>query len=638
MKKIFVSGGAGVIGLELVPILLKQGHQVVVGDLKNRPLSFPKEVIYIQGDLNDLNKHDLENIAPEIFIHLAATFERSTESYEFWKENFKHNVLLSHHLMSLMKEQKTLERVVFASSYLIYDPNLYQFSEAQSSANYLNEDCQVQPRNLTGMAKFSHEMELDFINKFKSNQFSSVCARIFRGYGLNSRDVISRWVRSLLNGEEIQIFRSEGIFDYIFARDTAEGLIKLAFCDNLSGIVNLGTGRPRKVKDIIEILRLYFPDMKYKEIDSDIPYEASAADISKLKKHIGWSPKLDLENTIPEIIEHEKKSKNLNFRLKTNKSLNILVSSASKKISLVNAMKKAANKFQATSKVIAGDSSADALSFYIADDFWQMPYTKDNNLQEILTECIKREIDIILPTRDGELSFWARNADKFRENNIFVIISPLESINNCLDKKAFSDFGFTNNLPFIPSAFDINEINSTLFVVKERFGAGSKSIGVGLNKSNSLIHAKNLENPIFQPFIQGFEISVDAWLDKKHKVKGIILRKRIKVIDGESLITTTFSNLELEKQFIEILEKLNLCGPIVLQAIIDTNERIHVIECNTRFGGASTTGITAGVDSFFWSILEAQNIEVERYPFIRCSKEIRQIRLTSDYISYDSDF
>ena len=638
MKKIFVSGGAGVIGLELVPLLLKQGHQVVVGDLKNRPLSFPEEVIYIQGDLNDLNKHDLENIGPEIFIHLAATFERSTESYEFWKENFKHNVLLSHNLMSLMKEQKTLERVVFASSYLIYDPNLYQFSKAQETATFLNEDCQVQPRNLTGMAKFSHEIELNFLDKFKSNQFSSVCARIFRGYGLNSRDVISRWVRSLLNDEEILIFRSEGIFDYIFARDTAEGLIKLAFCDSLSGIVNLGTNRPRKVKDIIDILRLYFPNMKYKEVDSDIPYEASAADISKLKKFIEWSPKLDLENTIPEIIEHEKKSNFSNISSKKNKCLNILVSSASKKISLVNAIKKAANKFQTTSKVIAGDSSPDALSFFIADDFWQMPYTNDNNLQEILTECIKREIDIVFPTRDGELSFWARNADKFRENNIFVIISPLESINNCLDKKAFSDFGFTNNLPFIPSAFDINEINSTLFVVKERYGAGSKSIGIGLDKSSSLIHASTLENPIFQPFIKGLEISVDAWLDKSFKVKGIILRKRVKVVDGESLITSTFSSIKLEKEVIEILEKLKLSGPIVLQAIIDANEGIHIIECNTRFGGASTTGIAAGVDSFFWSILEAKNIEVEKYPFIRTSKEIRQIRLTSDYLSYGTDF
>jgi carbamoyl-phosphate synthase large subunit len=638
MKKIFVSGGAGVIGLELVPILLKQGHQVIVGDLKNRPLSFPKEVIYIQGDLNDLNKHDLENIAPEIFIHLAATFERSTESYEFWKENFKHNVLLSHHIMSLMKEQKTLERIVFASSYLIYDPNLYQFSEPPISATYLNEDCQVQPRNLTGMAKFSHEMELNFLEKFKSNQFSSVCVRIFRGYGLNSRCVISRWVRSLLNEEEIQIFRPEGLFDYIFARDTAEGLVKLAFCDSLSGIVNLGTGRPRKVKDVIDILRLYFPNMKYKEVDSDILYEASAADITKLKEHINWSPMLDLENTIPEIIEHEKISINSTSNLKLYKKLNILISSASKKISLVNAMKKAATKINPGARIIAGDAAEDALSFFIADDFWQMPNTNDDNLQLILTGCVDRGINIVLPTRDGELVFWARNAAKFREKNIFIIISPLESINNCLDKKAFSDFGIANKLPFILSTFDINEITSDLFVVKERFGAGSKSIGIGLDKSSSLIHASTLENPIFQPLIKGLEISVDAWLYKNFKVKGIVLRKRIKVVDGESLITTTFSNLKLEKQIIEILEKLNLSGPIVLQAIIDSYERLHIIECNTRFGGASTTGITAGIDSLFWSILEANNIEVETYPFIRSSKEIRQIRLTSDYISYGTDF
>jgi carbamoyl-phosphate synthase large subunit len=61
-------------------------------------------------------------------IHLAATFERSAESYEFWEENFRHNVRLSHHLMSLAKDAPSVKRVVFASSYLIYDPSLYQIS------------------------------------------------------------------------------------------------------------------------------------------------------------------------------------------------------------------------------------------------------------------------------------------------------------------------------------------------------------------------------------------------------------------------------------------------------------------------------------------------------------------------------
>ena len=276
------------------------------------------------------------------------------------------------------------------------------------------------------MSKFSHEMELNFLDKFKANQFTTVCARIFRGYGLNSRDVISRWVRSLLNNEQIDVYRSEGLFDYIFARDTAEGLNKLAFCDSLQGIVNLGTGRPRKVIDIIEILRNYFPDMKYREVDSDILYEASVADITKLKKYINWSPKLNLEDTIPEIIEHEKYFLNNPVVLNSNKSLNILVSSSSKKISLINAVKKAATKYSKTAKVIAGDLSEEALSFFVADEFWQMPKANDENLEILLLECSKRGINAILPTRDGELEFWARNAEKFRENKI--------RLSNCIKK------------------------------------------------------------------------------------------------------------------------------------------------------------------------------------------------------------
>jgi carbamoyl-phosphate synthase large subunit len=595
-------------------------------------------VIYIQGDLNDLNFHELESFAPEIFIHLAATFERSTESYDFWKENFRHNVLLSHNLMSLMKEIKTLERVVFASSYLIYDPNLYQFDSPRETAIILDETCQVQPRNLTGMAKFSHEMELNFLDKFKANQFTTVCARIFRGYGLNSRDVISRWVRSLLKNEEIDVYKSEGLFDYIFARDTAEGLIKLAFCDNLQGIVNLGTGRPRRVIEILEILRSYFPDMKYREVESDILFEASTADTTKLKKYINWTPKLNLEDTIPEIIEHEKKCLDNSVVLNHNKLLNILVSSSSKKISLINAMKKAAIKFSQTSKVTAGDSSDEALSFFVADEFWQMPKTKDENLETLLLECSKRGINTILPTRDGELEFWARNAEKFESNNIHIIVSTLDSVKRCLDKKLFSDFGVIHKLPFIPSYLDINEFESEYYVVKERYGAGSKSIGIKLDRKQALSHSSSIENPIFQPFISGTEISVDAWAYKNSKIKGIVMRKRDKVINGESLVTTTFSNTRLENEIIQILEKLQLSGPIVLQAMLDFNENLHIIECNSRFGGASTTGISAGLDSLFWSILESKNFEVDKYPFIRSRKEIRQVRLISDKIIYGTDF
>ena len=100
-RKIFISGGAGVIGTELVKRLDERGAILFVGDLKPIPKDFPKNVIYRQGDLNYLTEEEIQRFKPDIFFHLAATFERSIETYEHWEENFWHNIKLSNHLMNV---------------------------------------------------------------------------------------------------------------------------------------------------------------------------------------------------------------------------------------------------------------------------------------------------------------------------------------------------------------------------------------------------------------------------------------------------------------------------------------------------------------------------------------------------------
>lgn len=305
-QKIFLTGAAGVIGTELTPMLLSQGAQVLAGDLKKRPEAFPDEVQYLQMDLNELELETLRAFGPTIIIHLAATFERSTESYGFWDENFNHNVKLSHHIMSLARKTPSLRRVVFASSYLIYDENLYQFESPQVTPCRLNEQSPLNPRNLTGMAKLAHEKELTFLQGAPECHFSTLSVRIFRGYGRNSRDVISRWIRSLLGGEAIKVFRPEGMFDYLFAADSAKGLMLLASRYDITGAINLGTGRSRSVSEVVSLLQREFPDAKVIEQESDILFEASEADIASLEIQLSWKPEYTLETAIPLIIEHEK--------------------------------------------------------------------------------------------------------------------------------------------------------------------------------------------------------------------------------------------------------------------------------------------------------------------------------------------
>ena len=200
----------------------------------------------------------------------------------------------------------------------------------------------------------------------------------------------------------------------------------------------------------------------------------------------------------------------------------VLVTSASKKIPLIQAVKQAAKKLHPAISVIAADRDPNAPSRYVADEFWAMPATTDDQLPAILAGCQERKIRTIIPTRDGELAFWARNSQSFQEVGIHVIVSPLPAVELCLDKLAFGKFG-------IPTALTPDEVAADRYVVKERYGAGSRNIGLNLDRKAALAHAAGLEHPVFQPYIDGTEVSVDAWVDRHHRVKGLVHEGRERV-------------------------------------------------------------------------------------------------------------
>lgn len=628
-KRVFVSGGNGVIGNALVKKLHSQGAIILVGDLKPRPKKWPRTIIYRQGDLNYITKEELNNFRPEYFFHLAATFERSKETYDFWHDNFRHNVHLSNHLMDMLKDSRELKKVIFASSYLIYDPKLYMFDKPVLNPYQLKENDPIYPRNLTGVAKLNHEIELRFLDEFKHGQYQVVSARIYRSYGKYSRDVISRWIRSLLKDEEIKVYAKEGMFDYIYAGDVAEGLIRLALSKEATGVFNLGSGNARRIGEVVSILKKYFPAMKMMENVSDTRYEASQADMGYFKKVIGWSPQIQLEEAIPTIIDYEKNGKPLNCE---QKDFNVLITSISDKVPMIHAVKRAVDKIGADIRIFGADSDSECCGRYFVDGFWNMPRTEHLTKDQLINFCRENNIMAVIPSRDGELSFFAKYRVPLAEAGINVMISDLDMVEICIDKLFFyrhlSDKGF----PVIFTSEDVNDIISEKVVVKERFGAGSKKIALGVSKDKAIEYSANLKKAVYQPYIQGCEASVDLYLDKYGRAKGVIARKRDIVIDGESQITSTFRNEKLEKLCVEMAQTLELYGHVIFQVIVDGKGEFHVVECNSRFGGASTLSLEMGLDSFYWFLLETLGEEIGDYPFLRTSIEKTQIRHAADKI------
>jgi len=305
-RNVIVTGGSGVIGKELIKKLTSLDANVRCFDVVPKPRYVPKLVEYFRRDLTSLDPKEFIEFEPEIIFHLAATFERTKETLSFWERNFKNNVILTHNVLNAAKKCSSLKSFLFASSYLVYSPNLYLHKTPPSNSVKLSEDDPINPRNLCGAAKFYSEKELEFLKNFNKFAFTYISARIFRVYGLVSRDVISRWVRTSLKGRKIKVYGRENSFDFIFSSDVAEGLIKLAK-SNVRGPVNLGTGVSNKIDEVIKNLRREILQIKIEELKKRILYEASVADIAKLRKKTKWKPKIELKEGIKTLVDYERK-------------------------------------------------------------------------------------------------------------------------------------------------------------------------------------------------------------------------------------------------------------------------------------------------------------------------------------------
>ena len=71
-KRIIVTGGAGIIGKELIKKLHKKNSNIYCVDRVPQPLQIGYLQNYIQKDLNHMKEDEIIDIDPYIIFHLAA--------------------------------------------------------------------------------------------------------------------------------------------------------------------------------------------------------------------------------------------------------------------------------------------------------------------------------------------------------------------------------------------------------------------------------------------------------------------------------------------------------------------------------------------------------------------------------------
>lgn len=308
-KNLLITGGSGSIGTYLIE-MLDDSNKILNIDIKPSDKSIENKVIFEQANIFDTLKINeiVSSFKPDILFHLAAVFQRTAETIDFRNECFSTNVIGTHNVFEACIKN-SIKQIVFASSYLIYDPNQYLFNKErlQSAPVLLDENSPINPRNITGVAKLYSERELEFYEKMG---IITTSLRIFRVYGPKNKDVIERWIKSLLLRESINVYGDQQVFDFVHAKDVALGCLKSAIAQK-SGIFNISSGVPTKIETVLKILENEFSqNFKRTNISpKDFTlYEKCYADLIKSNKELNYKPEISIEQGISQNIKILKKN------------------------------------------------------------------------------------------------------------------------------------------------------------------------------------------------------------------------------------------------------------------------------------------------------------------------------------------
>ena len=312
-------------------------------------------------------------------------------------------------------------------------------------------------------------------------------------------------------------------------------------------------------------------------------------------------------------------------------TIKILVSSSSNKVPLILALKNAGRDSGIDLEIIAGDMNPASLTFNFADDFWVMPESISANFLEIIKECKRRKINIIMPTRDQDLSFFSLHQEYFRSEDIKLMMPSASAIERCNDKLHFQRFLRAKGFEVIPTFLDLEDVEGESIVVKERFGSGSQNVYLSLSKEQAKSLANSLKAPLYQRMYSGQEISIDTWISRNGERAIASPRRRDFVVNGESKITTTFSNREIEEIAIAVAKVLQVVGISVIQGFLQEDNTLDIIECNPRFGGASTASINSGVPLLELELRELLDLPLDPLISNLVRKSRKQIRADFDY-------
>jgi UDP-glucose 4-epimerase len=170
----------------------------------------------------------------------------------------------------------------------------------------IHEGMPTRPTTLYGVTKLSAYMLADHLCAQAGIRFGWV--RVFSTYGPMDDPswMIPYLILKLLNGEKPALTPGTQVWDYLHAEDAARAIVSVAVSSSASGVFNLGSGRPRAIREIVTLVRDQV-DLALPLGFGEVPFRPDQvmhleADVSRLRDQTGWLPTISLEDGIQQTV------------------------------------------------------------------------------------------------------------------------------------------------------------------------------------------------------------------------------------------------------------------------------------------------------------------------------------------------
>ena len=289
-----VTGGAGFIGSHLVERLQTLGHEVRVLDnlSQGRTEWIHPSAEFIEGDITDLAtcRRACEGVAGVFHLAAMSKVAPSIDKFEFCTEQ---NIIGTQNVLIAARDAR-VRKVVYSGSSTYYGNGTPPQRE-DSLPNCLNP---------YAVSKYVGEQFCEIFTRLY--RLPTVTLRYFNVYGPRQPAVgayalvLGIFLDQRRRGEPLTV-HGDGAQrrDFIHVSDVVEANLA-AYAGNVEGIaMNVGSGTNLSIQEIADLISSHQVRLPRRTGDAEV----TLADISRIRKLLGWEPKVPFAEGLRDLLE-----------------------------------------------------------------------------------------------------------------------------------------------------------------------------------------------------------------------------------------------------------------------------------------------------------------------------------------------